>query len=163
MSLTVNKNYLQPTGFKFIINRQNYSNLEYFAQSVTHPGASVNPVALPTARVTSVPLAGDKITYGDLQLEVILDEDMQGYQELQNWLERTVNDGHVDEATDTKLATYSDITVLILTSHNNRNVQIKYKDCIPTDIGSITMASNTADVIYPTYQVSFRFSSFEIA
>lgn len=163
MSLTVNKNYLQPTGFKFVINRQNYSNLEYFAQSVTHPGASVNPVSLPTARVTAVPLAGDKITYGDLQLEVILDEDMKGYQELQNWLERTVNDGHVDEATDTKLATYSDITVLILTSHNNNNVKIKYKDCIPTDIGSITMASNTADVVYPTYQVSFRFSSFEIS
>ena len=37
--LTTNKNYLQPTGFRVIISRQNYPNLEYFAQGVTHPGA----------------------------------------------------------------------------------------------------------------------------
>lgn len=162
MSLTTNKNFLQPTGFKFIINRRNYPNLEFFAQSVTHPGATVNPLELPTTRIASVALAGDKITYSQLSLDVILDEDMQSYKEMQNWLERIVNDGHINETIGSKIATYSDITLIILTSHNNKNVQIKYKDCVPVDIGNIQMASNVNDVAFTTFQVSFRFSSFEI-
>lgn len=162
MSLTTNKNFLQPTGFKFVIDRRNYPNLEYFAQSVTHPGASVNPLELPTSRITGVPLAGDKITYGQLTLEVILDEDMVSYKEMQSWLERIVNDGQVNDTVGNRIATYSDITVIIMTSHNNKNVQIKYSDCVPVDIGSIQMASNTSDVTFLTFEVSFRFSTFEI-
>ena len=162
MALTTNKNFLQPTGFKFVINRRDYPNLEYFAQSVTHPGSTVNPLELPTTRIASVALAGDKITYTQLSLEVIIDEDLESYKEMQAWLERTVNEGHIDEFRSGKISTYSDITLIIMTSHNNKNVQIKYKDCVPVDIGSIQMASNVADVGFTTFQVSFRFSSFEI-
>ena len=163
MALTTNKNYLQPTGFKIVIDRRNYSNLEFFAQSVVHPGASVNPLEIPTTRVTSLPLAGDKITYTNLTMDVILDEDMESYKEMQNWLERIVNEGHVPETTDTKVSTYADINVMIMSSHNNKNVQIKYKECMPVDIGSVNLASNVGDVAYLTFQVSFRFSEFEIS
>src|SRR6056300_637948 len=119
MALTTNRNYLQPTGFKFIVNRQNYSNLEYFAQSLVHPGASVSPVELPTSRVTRVPLAGDKINYGEMSVDIILDEDMTSYKEMQAWLERIINDGHVEDSFGSKEPTASDITVLIMSSHNN--------------------------------------------
>ena len=162
MALTTNTNYLQPTGFKFIISGDQYKNLEFFAQSVTHPGANANPVELPVARVTSVPLAGDKITYSELSLEVLVDEDMKSYKEMQAWLERNVNQKQDNEVCGANVSTYSDITLIILTSHNNNNVQIKYFDCLPTNIGAITMSSNTTDVIYPTINVEFRFSSFEI-
>lgn len=163
MALTTNKNYLQPTGFKVVIDRRSYSNLEFFAQSVMHPGSSVNPLDVATTRVTSLPLAGDKITYTNLTLDVILDEDMESYKEMQNWLERIVNEGHVPETTDTKVSTYADINVMIMSSHNNKNVQIKYKECMPVDIGSVNLASNVGDVAYLTFQVSFRFSEFEIS
>lgn len=162
-TLTSNKNYLQPTGFKFVIDRKHYGNLEYFAQGVTHPGASVQPLELPTTRVTSIPLAGDKINYGQLQLDIILDENMESYIEMQNWLDRIVNQGHVDENTTAVYPTYSDITVLILSSHNNKTVKIKYNDCIPTELGQISLASNTADVSYLTFTASFRFTNFEIS
>ena len=162
MSLTTNKNFLQPTGFKFVIDRRNYPNLEFFAQTVTHPGSSVAPVELPTTRVTSIPLAGDKITYTTLDLEVILDEDMQSYKEMQSWLERIVNEGHVDETRSGAVSTYGDISLLILSPMNNKNITIKYKDCVPTDIGSFNLAANTGDVSFNTFTVSFRFSEFEI-
>jgi len=163
-TLTSNKNYLQPTGFKIIINRDNYSNLEYFAQAITHPGASVNPTELPVKRVTSVPLAGDKINYGEMSIDVLLDEDMESYKEMQAWLERIVNDGQVNALPgDGRTSTYADIAILILSSHNNKNVQIKYYDCVPTNLGSIQLASNTGDLTYPTYSASFRFSHFEIS
>lgn len=162
MALTTNKNYLQPTGFKFIIDRRNYHNLEFFAQSVVHPGASVAPLDLSLPRVQAIALAGDKISYSELTLEVIIDEDMESYIEMQNWLERIVNEGHIDEGSDTRISTYADITLLVMNSHNNKNVQIKYNDCVPTSIGAVSLAANTGDVAYSTFTVSFRFSTFEI-
>ena len=162
MALTSNKNYLQPTGFKFVIDRRDYPNLEFFAQSVIHPGSSVNPLELSLPRFTAVPLAGDKISYSELQLDVLVDEDMTSYKELQSWLERIVEQGHIEETKSGQISTYADITVIILTSHNNQTVQIKYQDCIPTSIGSINFSANAGDVTYPTFQVSFRFAKFEI-
>ena len=53
--LTQNINYLQPTSYKLTIDRQNYPNLEYFAQTVTHPGMIMNPVEMPYSKVTGVP------------------------------------------------------------------------------------------------------------
>lgn len=165
MAVTTNKNYLQPTGFKIVINRQNYPNVEYFASGVTHPGATVNAIQVPARRIVGVPIAGDKIEYGDLIIDLIVDEDMEGYQEIQNWLERIVNEGHIpqgDSPTNTTIPTYADITVVILTSQNNKNVQIKYKDCIPTNLGAIEFASTAGDITYPVVPVTFRFSSFAI-
>lgn len=165
MAVTANKNYLQPTGFKVVINRQNYPNLEYFASGITHPGATVTPIDLPHRRIRGVPIAGDKIEYGELTVDMIVDEDMEGYQEIQSWLERMVNVGQVNNTTSptsTAIPTYADITVVILTSQNNKNVQIKYKDCIPTNLGSIEFTSTSGEVTYPIVPVTFRFSSFNI-
>lgn len=162
MALTTNKNYLQPTGFKFIIDRRNYHNLEFFAQTVTHPGASVAPLDVSLPRVQAIALAGDKIAYSDLVLDVILDEDMEAYIEMQKWLERVVNKGHIDETKDDQVATYADITLQIMNSHNNKTKSIRYEDCVPTDIGSVQLAANTGDLAYATFSVSFRFSQFEI-
>jgi hypothetical protein len=159
--LTTNKNYLQPTGFRVIISRQDYPNLEYFAQGVSHPGSTVSPLELGTPRITSIPLAGDKITYGSLSMDIILDESMVSYKEMQGWLEDTINLNQSSN-TDASFSPYRDIAVSILTSHNNSNVQIHYKDCIPTNISAIQLTANTSTVQFLTFNVEFRFSSFEL-
>ena len=150
--LTNNQNFLQATGFRVVINDQ-YRNLEFFAQSVQHPGASVDAIDIGLPNVRSLPLQGDKITYSELSLNLILDEDMASYKEMQQWLESSI------DSTD---PIQSDITLVILTSHNNKNIQIKYKDCIPTVVGSIEFNSTTGDATLLTFDASFRFSSFEI-
>jgi len=164
-TLTANKNYLQPTGFRILINRQNYPNAEYFAQTVSHPGANVPAVEVPSLRVRSVPIAGDKINYSDLQIDFLLDEDLVVYREMHTWLERIVNDGQVNSSQsvgNVPIPTFADITLMVLTSHNNDNVKFRYKDCVPTDIGSIQMSATSSDVNYITFTTSFRFSTFEI-
>ena len=150
--LTTNKNFLQATGFRVVIN-DSYRNLEFFAQSVQHPGASVSPVEMGIPKIASLPLLGDKITYSELNINLILDEDMMSYREMQQWLETTI------EGTD---GIVSDITLIILTSHNNKNIQIRYKDCIPTMVGSIEFNSTTGDATLLSFDATFRFTSFEI-
>ena len=73
--LTQNFNYLQPTSFKLIIDRKNYPNLEFFCQGFTHPGMTMNSVEVPYQRITSVPFIGDKLTFNEMQANILLDED----------------------------------------------------------------------------------------
>ena len=162
-NLTTNLNYLLPTGFKLLIDRVKYPILEYFCQGVAHPSVQLNPVELPTRRITSVPLAGDKITHGEITFTIILDENMTGYNEMFNWLQRLVNDGQVNPiARNTKFPTYADITLAILSSHNNTTQKIRYKDCLPTGLGAINFITTTGSVTYLTFDATFRFSQFEI-
>jgi len=162
-TLTTNLNYLQPTGFRVIINRTRYPNLEYFCQSVNHPGATLSPVELPSRRITSVPLAGDKITFSEVSFQIILDEDMTSYKEMYDWMIRIINDGQVSAGDAmTKAPTYADITLSVLSSHNNTTKKIRYKDCVPTSLGTIDFQSTTGATSILTFDASFRFAQFEI-
>ena len=87
-TLTNNLNYLQPTSYKLTIDRENYPNLEYFAQSLTHPGMIMNPVELPYRNVTGVPITGSKLTYNELSANLILDENLSSYNEMYSWMRR---------------------------------------------------------------------------
>jgi len=161
--LTTNLNYLQPTGFRVIIDRTRYPNLEYFAQTVSHPGATLSPLELPTRRITSVPLAGDKITYSEVSFDILLDENMTSYREMYDWMIRITNEGQVSAGErGTKKPTYADITLAVLTSHNNTAQKIRYKDCVPTGLGAIEFQSTAGDTQYLTFSASFRFAQFEI-
>lgn len=162
-TITSNLNYLQPTGFRVIINRTHYPNLEYFCQSVSHPGATLTPMELPVRRITSVPLAGDKMTFSEVTFSIILDENMTSYREMFDWMTRITNEGQVSSGELlTKVPTYADITLSVLSSHNNTIQKIKYKDCVPTSLGTIEFQSNAGATTYVTFESSFRFSQFEI-
>ena len=154
MSVTSNTNFLQPTGFRIVIERAKYGNLEFFAQSVTHPGSSANAVDRPIAKIQRFSVAADTIEYTDLTMQLILDEDMVAYKEMQDWMQRTV---------DTSEDLSQDITVIILTSHNNANVKIKYEGCLPVQLGSIELNSTTADVAYLTYEATFKYTKFTLS
>jgi len=161
--LTTNLNYLQPTGFKVTIDRTRYPNMEYFVQSVSHPGATLSPLELPSRRITSVPLAGDKMTFSEVTFSIILDENMTSYREMYDWMVRITNEGQVSALErDTKIPTYADVTLSVLSSHNNTIQKIRYKDCVPTSLGNIEFVSSAGDTTYVTFDASFRFSQFEI-
>lgn len=166
-TLTANKNFLQPTGFRVSIDNTLFGNVQFFAQSVSHPGASTNAVEVATPRVTGIPFSGSKITYSDLTVNLILDEDMQSYTELQKWMERLVNEKEVRPGDRyrgqvEKDETYSDITVTILTSQNNSNLRIRYNDAIITNLGSFELNANANDITYIQFPATFRFRDFEI-
>jgi hypothetical protein len=159
-----NLNLLQPSAFKLVVDRKNYPNLEFFAQSVLHPQVAASPVEMPYQRVSGVPFAADKLTYGELTTMVIVDEDLNSYTEMYNWVNRMVEEKEVT-ATDrrtSKVPTYCDITLLILSSHNNTSRTIKYIDCIPTTVGDMALESTSGDVQYIVFPCSFRFSHFEL-
>ena len=167
--LTSNINYLQPTAFKLVIDRKKFGNLEYFAQTISHPSVGMNTAPLPYKRA-NIHMAADKLTFGALSANIILDENMTAYTEMYDWAKRLV-----EENNTTKLdarnryvgegdiyTTTVDITLSILSSHNNMTKRIRYVDCVLTDLGDIAFQSTTSDIQYLTFPVTFEFSYFDI-
>lgn len=164
-TLTSNVNYLQPTGFKLGINRKYFPNVEYFAQSVQHPDMQISAIEVPYRRIGSIPLTGDKLVFGEMTAMIIMDENLSAYTEMYEWLKSFVEapDVKASEAADgTKGPSTADITVSILTSHNNVAKKLIYRDAIPTLLGDIAFEAAAGDVQYMTFPISFRFSYFEI-
>jgi len=163
--LTDNINLFQPTGFRVLIDRANYGNLQFFAQSISHPGVNIGPAEVPYQRLTSIPIPGDKLSFGEVTMNILLDEDLNAYEEVFNWMVRLVNTKFTTKYEALKegtISSYADITLIALTNHNNKNKTIKYVDCIPTSIGDIYFEANQGSVEYITVPVGFRFSYFEI-
>ena len=166
-SLTSNINLFQPTGFKVTIDRKNFGNLEFFVQSVNHPGASNAAVETSFRRVAGVPMPGNQMQYGELTIEVLLDEDLNSYTEMYNWLLRLVNNEQVTARDNfagktSTVPTFADIHITALTSHNNKNKIFKYIDCVPVSVGDIRFEAQNQSVEYVTFPASFRFSYFDI-
>ena len=160
-TLTGNKNYLQPTGFRVIIDRENYPNLEFFAQSVDHPDVSMTAPTVAYSRIGNISLPGDALEYSELNIQFILDEDIKSYTELYNWIESLVNKNFVKPNSTSDVPTQADISVSILSSHNNQNKRILYKGCNPTSLSGLQLTSIASSVEYLTFNASFAFTGFE--
>lgn len=162
--LTENFNYMQPTSFKLVIDRRNYPNLEFFCQNVTHPGMIMNPVELPVRRLAGLPFPGDTLTFNELSTNILLDENLESYTEMFNWIRRLLETNMLDNqaAGNTTQPNYADITLSILSSHNNQTKQVRYIDCVPTSLGDINFESTSSGQEFITFAASFRFNYFEL-
>ena len=159
-----NINLLQPTSFKLLIDRKNFPNLEFFCQSVAHPAMDARAAELPYQRVANVPFAADKLTFTDLETIIIVDENLNAYTEMYNWMQRLIQTPTKTPLarTDNVPPTVCDVTLMILSSANNPTRQIKYIDCIPTALGNMVLEATTGDTTQITFPATFRFSYFEL-
>ena len=160
-----NINLLQPSAYKITIDRRRYQNLEFFAQSVLHPTVTIDTPSLPYSRVGNIAIPGDKLTFSELSANILIDENMNSYTEMYEWLKRLVNENyHGPEYANAKLGeipSEADITVSVLSSHNNVLQRIRYIDCVPTSLGDISFEASVSDVQPLVFPVTFRFSYFE--
>ena len=160
-----NINFLQPTSFKLTVDRKHFANIEFFCQTVLHPNLMAAAIEQPFKRVATVPFAGDKLTFSELTAIIIVDENLNAYTEMYNWMNRIVQtpDLRPTERTESLPPTYADMTLSILSSHNNTVRKIKYIDCVPVSLGDMTLESTLSDNTFITFPASFRFSTFELS
>ena len=167
MALTTNFNYLQPTGFKLVIDRTNYPNLEFVVQDFTHAGVIMNAADLSYKKVASIPFIGDKLTYNEMLANIILDEDMKSYREMHTWMRRILDQDNITaldrfQNNTQRPPAQSDITLSVLNSSNNPIVRIVYRDCIPVALTDIQFQSTGGGESFLTFGASFRFTYFDI-
>ena len=150
-NLTDNYNFLSPTGFKLVINRNNLANTEYFSTSVTLPSLNLGQINVPKNQYKGY-LSGD-ITFDDFSIRIAIDEDMKVYTELYDWMLQN---------RDANSPVVYDATLIILTNHNLPNNKIQFTNLFPLSVSGLEFSTQATDVEYLQTDVSFRYDEFKI-
>ena len=119
-SLTSNKNFLSPVGFRLILARA--PNVEFFCQAAGLPGLNLGQIIQPN-QFSNVPRPGSKIEFEPLSIRFRIDENMENWLEIMNWLYELGRPTNFSGATS-EPERFSDATLVILSSHNNPNKRV---------------------------------------
>ena len=178
--------YASPVQFRFKISK--LPEVEFFIQTVNLPGISLGSATVPTS-LYDYPVPGDKITYQSLDISFLVDENLNNYKELHDWmlglgfpnkhqqfadLQATGADrfpgstkGALVPGVDTPVPLaegpiYSDATLTILNSKNIAKTEIRFQNVFPTSIGSLSYDVQASDVNYLQTQASFTYINYDI-
>jgi hypothetical protein len=151
MSVTENKNFLSPNGFKVTINASTFANIEYFCTEATLPAVNLAGAPLPF-RGSQNAMPGDRLEFAPFDMRFQISENMENYMELFNWMRQ-------NQASDSPIK--SDVILSILSSKNNGTRQIRYIDAFPVSMGSLQLRTQNQDVDYLTMDCSFYYNYFE--
>ena len=180
--------YASPTQFKFNIIK--LPKVEYFVTSVNVPGISMGTTTQATM-LRDLPGPGDKLSYEALTLSFLVDEHLENYREIHGWLTglgfprdhsefKTLQDagtdrfptssgnvstevGKVNNTAPDEGSTFSDATLMILSSKNNAIVEVRFRDIFPVSLGGLNYEQQAGDVEYLTTTVTFNYKLYEFA
>ena len=172
-----NRNFLSPTGFKFSLQRA--PKAAFFCQSANIPDLNLGVAEQPTY-LRDIPTPGDKISFGDLQLRFLVDEDLGNFMELQNWIrglgfpENTKEFNELEErgiladgyafghSKNSGDDIYSDGTLQILSSNLIPKFNVKFSDLWPYSLTTMTFDATDTSIEYFTADVSFKYTIYTI-
>ena len=141
-SQPTNLNQLNVVSFDVSFSRM--TTVQYFCQRVSLPTVVLGETNEPSPFL-NLPLEGDTLTFEALSLSFIVDEDLQNYIEIYNWLTalgfpRDYSQFAIlqePSAASKTLSKYSDLSLVVHTNKSNPNYKIKFTDVFPTSISSI--------------------------
>lgn len=159
-------NFLSPLDFTFRIRRM--PNVEFYIQSCSIPAISVNQTEYQTP-FSKISLGGDHIDYGDFNLTFRVDEDMNSYLEIFNWIIGLSFPDNFDQYKNLKqsvpgdgLGEYSDATLTILNSNSRPNIIVTFEDLYPKSLGEILLDTKNTDIQYAEATATFGYQRFRV-
>ena len=165
-----NTNFLQST--RFVLAFPRISNTQYFCQEVNLPGVSMNEAIQPTPFV-DLPIPGNKLIYEPLNITFIVDEELQSWIEIHDWLRAMTFPTNFGEYENLKNLSsvsyyapkpqYSDGVLNVLSALNNLKTTIHFTDIFPTSLSAIQFNSTDTDTPTITATASFRYSWYDIS
>ena len=181
--------YASPTQFKFSIIK--LPKVEYFCTAVNIPGITLGATMSQPSPLKDIPIPGEKLTYEPLSMTFLVDENLENFQEIHGWLvglgfPRDHNEfrdlvssgndrfpaknqsisneiGKVKYGSPNVGGTYSDATLTILTSKNNSQLEVRFRNMFPTGLTGLSYNQQAADVDYLTATVSFEYEIYDFA
>ena len=171
----INKSILNKNNFRLLIDK--IPTTEYYIKKCNIPGVQFTEIAQGAGVGLDAYFPGDKVTFENLSVDFLVDEDLGNFAEMYNWIDSivplsdpklygsytdtAVTKTNVLASTNNDLNQYSDITLVINTNKNIANRYIRFHDCFPISLGSIELEAG-ADAEPAVVSVSFRFTYYEI-
>jgi hypothetical protein len=163
-----NRNFLSPSGFRFSLAK--FPKVSFLCNSAGVPditlGTAVQPVYL-----KDIDVPGDKLVYGDFTLRFLVDENLENYMCIHNWLVGLGSPETAEQFADfttnedgirTNLESFSDGSLYILNSNFNTTAIVKYFDLFPIFLTSLDFDASDTDVNYFTAEATFKYTVYNI-
>ena len=169
-----NRNFLSPLGFKFALKRS--PSVAFFCNQANIPELTLGIAEQPTP-FKDIPIPGDKIQFGDLQLRFLVDENLDNFMEIQNWIRGLGYPENMDEFQDLTEQSvlggsfgfsrsgdniYSDGTLQILSNNLVPSFQVVFSDLFPYSLSTVQFDATDTDVEYFTADVSFKYTVYSL-
>ena len=163
-----NRNFLSPIGFKFTIAKT--PKVDFFCNSARIPEISLGNAVQPTY-LKNIDIPGDKLEYGDFSLRFLVDENLENYMAIHNWLtglgypESTQQFDNLTTDQDNQRELdeqFSDASLHILNSNYRDVAIVKFNGLFPQSLTSLEFEATDSDINYFTADVSFKYTYYEI-
>jgi hypothetical protein len=161
-----NKNFLSPLNFIFQIKRS--PHLNFFIQEVNLPSLSVQfPVQ--QNPFVNIPMSGEHIDFGTLKISFKVDEDLQNWFEVHNWIRSL---GFPDNFSEYSILSTagptsgagisSDISLVILNQIKLPAFEVNFRNAFPVSLSDLNFKSTDTDVNYITASAEFRYILYDV-
>jgi hypothetical protein len=167
-----NRNFLSPVGFKFTLNRA--PKVAFFGNSANIPGMTLGIANQPTY-LKDIPTPGDRIEFDDFTIRFLVDENLENYMEIQNWIRglgypeslKEIYDlqnqkKYVDTKDSKLMNIYSDATLTVLSSNQNSNFKVMFSDMWPYSLSPLQFDATNSDIEYFTAEATFKYTIYNI-
>src|SRR6056300_1396257 len=141
-----NRNFLSPTGFKFLLKRS--PQVAFFCNQANIPSMDMG-TATQATYLRDLDIPGDKVQFGDLTIRFLVDEDLGNYMEIQKWIRglgypnseqdivnlQKLGPGDIGgKFANEGLNVYSDATLQILNNNLVPKLQVFFRDVFPVSL-----------------------------
>jgi len=178
--------YASPIQFRFKMTK--LPNVEFFIQSANIPSITLGETDIPTP-LKDIPIPGDKVTYSSLDVSFLVDENLNNYKEIHDWItgigfpqdhkqfadvletgsdrfsRSTASTAAVGSGKPAPLSEggiYSDATLIVLNNKNIAKTEIRFQNVYPTSLGSLSYDIKASDVDYLQVNASFNYMYYDI-
>ena len=177
--------YADPTKFKFQISK--LPRVEFNCIQANIPGVTLTEINQPT-RLMPIRIPGNDMTFEDLTVTFIVDEDLTNYRSVHDWMaglaqmdsddkyralitdggdrmplsqqNNSQDAGRVTSATNDG-AIFSDAKLIILSARNIPLVELSFEDTYPKSLSALEYNQNATDVEYLTATCTFGYKYHE--
>lgn len=157
-----NLNFMQNIEFEVAITR--LPNVQFSVQKFNMPSVTTTAIAVPTP-FKNFYTTPDNVSLGELNLSFLVDENMDNYTEVFNWLFNIAFPESASQYTsvrDSAEGLKSDISVVLLNSAKRPFKRILFTNCVPTGLSEISFDTTQSSVNYPEVTATFTYDVFKI-
>ena len=178
--------YASPIQFRFKMTK--LPNVEFFIQSANIPAITLGETSIETP-LKDIPIPGDKVTYSSLDVSFLVDENLNNYKEIHDWMtgigfpqdhkqfadvlatgsdrfsRSTASTAAVGSGKPAPLSEggiYSDATLIVLNNKNIAKTEIRFQNVYPVTLGGLSYDIKANDVSYIQVNASFNYMYYDI-
>jgi len=164
-----NRNFLSGVAFKF--NLSKFPKVDFFSNSARIPELSLE-LAQQASYLKNIAVPGERLTFGDFTLRFLVDENMENYLAVYNWLtglgfpETTQDYADLVKPVTAEpredLNQFSDGKLHLLNSNFRTQTIVHFRDLFPISLTSLDFDVTLDDIQYFTAEVTFKYAVYFI-